>query len=161
MQINRISGYRRVRISLILVAMILAIFLASALPYQLEVTKNGGISISLQTAQGQDTSYIGLDAGDDTYLESAGILNGMRFLADLSPLLEPRAHMTLAADAPAAVYDGEDETFTVMGSVKIENDRGETFQCTKAVISLEDDTIDLEGPGSGRFMIEEEAAPAQ
>lgn len=61
------------------------------------------------------------------------------------------------ATGDAAIYDGEAETFAIMGSVKVMNDRGETFDCTKATLSLKDDTIALEGPGTGRFLIEEEA----
>ena len=102
------KGYRRLKISLVFVAIILAIGLVLALPYQLEVTKSGSVSISLQTAQAQSSSYFGLSAGDNTYEEPAGILDGMRFLADLSPLLEQKTNLThAAADVPAAVSNGK------------------------------------------------------
>jgi len=65
------------------------------------------------------------------------------------------------ASGDAAIYDGEAETFTIMGSVKVENDRGETFECVKATLSLKDDTIDLEGPGKAQFLMEEEASSAE
>lgn len=65
------------------------------------------------------------------------------------------------ASGDAAIYDGEAETFTIMGSVKVENDRGETFECVKATLSLKDDTIDLEGPGKAQFLMEEEAPSAE
>jgi lipopolysaccharide export system protein LptA len=65
-----------------------------------------------------------------------------------------------SATGDAAIYDGEAETFTIMGSAKVQNDRGESFECSKAVLSLKDDTIDLEGPGKGQFMMEEQA-PAE
>ena len=60
------------------------------------------------------------------------------------------------ASGEAAIYDGEAETFAIMGSVKVDNDRGETFECAKATLSLKDDTFELEGPGKGQFLIEEE-----
>jgi N-acetylneuraminic acid mutarotase len=102
------QGYRRFIIPLALAAITFALVLVLALPYQLEVAKNGSISISLKTARAQSGSYFGLGTGNNTYEESAGTLNGMRFLADLSPLLEQETNLThAAADAPAAVANGK------------------------------------------------------
>ena len=64
------------------------------------------------------------------------------------------------ASGDAAIYDGEAETFRLVGSVVVKNDRGDVLEAESATLSLKDDTIEM-GPGKAQFRMEEEAPPAE
>jgi len=58
--------------------------------------------------------------------------------------------------ADEATYTDADEILVVKGNVRIQTAQGETFQCSKATISLRENWIEAEGSISSRFRVSEE-----
>lgn len=58
--------------------------------------------------------------------------------------------------ADEATYTDADELLIVKGNVRLQTSEGESFQCSKATVSLRENWIEAEGPITSRFRVSEE-----